>query len=74
MVYIKTMGQTDDGYWIVNEGVKVGDTILTSGIQKVIPGNPVKIVQSAITENTTKVKKDSLFNILKHKILKFIKK
>ena len=74
MVYIKTMGQTDDGYWIVSEGVKVGDTILTSGIQKVIPGNPVKIVQSAVTENTAKVKKDSLFNILKQKIKNFIKK
>lgn len=45
MTYIKTSGQTEDGLWIVSEGVKPGDRILTSGLQKVIPGRPVRIVQ-----------------------------
>lgn len=44
MVYIKTMGQTDDNMWIVSEGVNRGDKILMTGMQKVIPGKPVKIV------------------------------
>lgn len=44
ITYIKTSGQTDDGYWIVSEGVKAGDTVVTSGIQKIIPGKPVRVI------------------------------
>ena len=36
MVYIKTMGQTDDNMWIVSDGIKAGDRIITNGMQKVI--------------------------------------
>ncbi len=49
MTYIKTMGQSGTN-WIVSEGVKEGDKILTTGLQKVIPGSPVKIVEEAVTE------------------------
>ena len=41
--YIKTMSQVD-GYWTVSEGLKKGDKILTGGLQKVIPGKPIKIM------------------------------
>ena len=61
MVYIKTMGQTDDNMWIVSEGVKKGDKILTSGMQKVIPGKPVKIVLS-MPQDKAPQKKQSLFS------------
>ena len=74
MVYIKTMGQTDSGSWIVAEGVKVGDRILTSGIQKVVPGNPVRIVDKAVNENITKAANTNFFaKIYKKKLNKFKK-
>lgn len=74
MSYIKTMGQTDDGNWIVSEGVKAGDRILTSGIQKVVPGNPVRIVDKAINENSTKPQKINIFARLYKNILNKFKK
>lgn len=43
MVTIKTSGQYKDN-WIVESGLKKGDKIITSGIQKVIPDTPVKVV------------------------------
>ena len=42
--YIKTNGQTENGEWIVSSGVNEGDKIITSGLQKVIPGRPVRII------------------------------
>ncbi len=51
--YIKTMGQTGTN-WIVYEGVKKGDRIITTGMQKVIPGSPIKIVSSSSDAVTTK--------------------
>ena len=74
MVYIKTMGQTDSGSWIVAEGVKVGDRILTSGIQKVVPGNPVRIVDKAVNENITKAANTNFFAKIYKKILNKFKK
>lgn len=44
MKYIKTGGQTSDGKWIISEGIKPGDRVVTTGIQSVIPGRPVKII------------------------------
>lgn len=67
MVYITTMGQTEDNMWLVSEGVKVGDKILTSGIQKVIPGKPVRIVE-AVQEEKEAVKKPNLFEKIKNKL------
>lgn len=66
MVYIKTMGTTDDNMWIVSEGVKAGDRIVTGGVQKVLQGKPVKIVQS-IDENST-AKKTSIIDKIKNKL------
>lgn len=54
MTYIKTMGQTEDNMWIVSEGVKAGDRILSGGMQKVIPGKPVRIVDSIPQEKVQK--------------------
>ena len=64
MTYIKTGGQTDDGKWIVSSGVKQGDRIITSGLQKVIPGKPVRIVDSTEFQNVAP-KKESLIDKIK---------
>ena len=72
MVYIKTMGE-HDGKWLVQSGVKAGDRILTSGLQKVIPGNPVRIVQSAVTEKAPQ-KKTGLFQRAVNKVKRIFKK
>lgn len=61
MVYIKTMGQTEDNMWIVSEGLNVGDKIITNGMQKVIPGRPVRIVDSMPQEKSAQ-KKQGLIN------------
>ena len=49
ITYIKTEGQIDD-YWLVGEGLSEGDKIITSGIIKVIPNKPVKVVVDKINE------------------------
>lgn len=59
MTYIKTMGQSGDN-WIVIDGVKAGDKVLTSGLQRVIPGKPVKIVEKQV-ENTKTEQKQTLW-------------
>ncbi len=64
LTYIKTKGQ-DGAFWIVEEGLKKGDKVVTDGLQKVTPGRPVTIVsqeemqkikqqQNTQTENTQK--------------------
>lgn len=64
MAYIKTGGQTEDGNWIVSSGVKQGDRIITSGLQKVIPGKSVRIVDSTSQQKEI-VKKVSLIDRIK---------
>ena len=62
--YIKTNGQTNDGKWIVTEGVKEGDRIITTGLQIVVPGKPVNIVDPS--EQTQKaVAKPSILERIK---------
>ena len=72
MTYIKTMGE-HDGKWLVMSGVKAGDRILTSGLQKVIPGSPVRVVESAVTEKAPQ-KKQGLFQRAYGKIKRMFKK
>lgn len=43
IINIKTAGQYKNN-WIVENGLKKGDKIITGGIQKVIPDMPVKVV------------------------------
>ena len=74
LVYIKTMGQTDAGYWIVSDGVKVGDTIITSGLQKVMTGKPVRVVAQVADVTPKKVKKEGFVQKIIKKIVKKIKK
>ena len=69
MTYIKTGGQTNDGKWIISSGVKVGDRIITSGLQKIVPGRPVKIVEKT-SEQVEKAKQESLID----KLMGLIKK
>lgn len=71
LTYIKTMGQSGTN-WVVSEGVKKGDRIITTGMQKVIPGSPVKIVQSAVQTEQTKVKKQNIFIRALRKIKRLI--
>ena len=72
MSYIKTMGEID-GKWIVTSGVQKGDRIITGGLQKVIPGNPVRIVAS-IEQTKEAPKKDSLVNKIGKKFDRIFKK
>lgn len=71
MVYIKTMGQ-DGNNWIVTEGVKAGDRIITSGLQKVIQGNPVRIVDTLVQEQE-QLKEQGVFEKLINKIKRIFK-
>ena len=68
MQYIRTGGQTEDGMWIISEGVTSDDTIIISGLQKVIPGRPVKIVQSSNAEIKEEVKKEPFLGKLLKKL------
>lgn len=43
LTYIKVQGQSGDR-WIVKEGLKNGDRVITEGILKVTPGSPVNIL------------------------------
>ena len=72
LVYIKVSGQDGD-YSLVSEGLEIGQTILTSGIQKVIPGTPVRIVEHEVidTQEPTKV---SFIQKIKNKINKILKR
>ena len=71
--YIKTMGE-DNGKWLVSSGVKPGDTILTSGLQKVVPGNKIRIVESAIQERANKQNKQNVFTRIENKIKRIFHK
>ncbi len=53
LTYIKTSGQSGD-YWIITEGVQIGDRIVTDGLQKVTPGQPVTVVSP---DEMAKIKK-----------------
>ncbi len=46
LVYIKVAGQHGEN-WIIKEGLKAGDKIITVGIQKVVPNQPVAIKMSS---------------------------
>lgn len=72
MSYIKTMGEID-GKWIVTSGVQKGDRIITGGLQKVIPGNPVRIVAS-VEQTKEAPKKESFVNKIGRKIKRIFKK
>lgn len=54
LVYVKTGGQYGQN-WIITDGIKEGDRIVTDGLQKVTPGNPVTIVSA---EEMEKLKKN----------------
>lgn len=54
LTYVKVSGQSGDN-WIVTDGLKKGDKIITEGIQKVTPGKPVKIISE---EEMSKLKKE----------------
>ncbi len=69
MVYIKTGGQTADGKWIVSNGIKAGDRLVVSGIQKVMPGRPVRIINSKPV-NSADVKKESFLGRVINKFKK----
>ena len=72
LTYIKTMGQVGTN-WIVYDGIKKGDRIVTTGMQKIIPGSPVKIVEK-VNQADNKVKaKQSLVSKLITKIKNLLK-
>ena len=71
LTYIKTMGQVGTN-WVVYDGVKEGDTIITTGMQKVIPGSPVKVVSQAVQDDNPQQKKPNIFIRIINKIKKLI--
>ena len=66
------MGSVNNN-WIVAEGVKVGDKIVTTGVQKVIPGAKVRIVAKA-EDAQVPVKKPNIFVRIFNKIKRFLHK
>lgn len=68
MVYIKTMGQTSDGMWLISEGVQKGDKLVTSGLQKIVPGKPVRIIDTNPQSQVNQTKKPNIFIRLINKI------
>jgi len=71
LTYIKTMGQVGTD-WVVSSGVKKGDRIITTGMQKVIPGSPVKIVKQAVKDDVKKAKKPNIFVRLINKVKRLL--
>ena len=69
MMYIRTSGQTSDGKWIIAEGVKEGDRIVTSGLQKIIPGSPVRIVNAETQTQNAETKEPNFMIKLWNKII-----
>ena len=68
LVHIKTQGQDGDNT-LVSEGLEIGQQVLTTGIQKVIPGTPVRIVQEEVVEDAPVVKQN-IFQKIFNKINK----
>ena len=62
LVYIKTLNQDGDNTLIMS-GLNVGDRIITSGLQKVVPGVPVRIVEKEVVE-TKQVKEGFISGII----------
>ena len=69
--YIKTMGQIGTD-WVVYEGVKSGDKIITTGMQNVIPGSPVRIVETVNHETVKHPQKANIFIRLINKLKKIV--
>ena len=67
MTYIKTSGQTSDGKWVVTSGIKEGDRIILTGLQKVIPGTPVRIIDNE-QDNKKQENKTSIWDRIKNLI------
>ncbi len=63
LTYIKTTFQ-QDGNWVVTDGIKNGDKIIVAGIQKVVAGQPVNIVDK-IEAGAGIKKKQSLIDTVK---------
>lgn len=61
LTYIKVQGQVGDN-WIIKDGLTVGDRVITDGIQKVTPGNPVHIVSKEQMKSNKSKESDKLSN------------
>lgn len=40
------LGEQQQGAWVIREGLEAGDRVIVSGLQKVRPGQPVRIAES----------------------------
>lgn len=55
LTYINVQGQSGDN-WLIKDGVKAGDRIITEGILNVTPGQPINIISKKVkTDNTPMV-------------------
>lgn len=48
------LGSLVEGRWIVEEGLKAGDTVIISNLQKIRPGAPVQAIKAQPRQNSTK--------------------
>ncbi len=62
LVYVK-VGEQNGHNWIITEGLQKGDRIIVDGLQKVIPGKPVKIVSN---EEMEKIKTEQVTDDKRH--------
>lgn len=68
---IKTSGQYGK-YWIVESGLKKGDKVIVTGLQKVIPDQPVKIVSPTISNSNNNQKNKGIHLNIKGKIRRWL--
>ena len=48
------LGVMDRGQWVIDQGLKAGDRVIVDGIQKVQPGQPVRIAKPGATKAAAK--------------------
>lgn len=72
LTYIKTMGQVGTN-WIVYDGLKKGDKIITTGMQKVIPGGAVRIIAAPEDNNKNVNAKQSVVSKIINKIKQLLR-
>lgn len=71
MTMIKVAGEDGDN-WIIESGLKIGDKVITSGLQKVAPGQPVKIASEKASNNSANTQKNKKHTGLIRKIGKWL--
>ena len=63
-----------DNYNVLNDTeLKIGDRIITTGLQKVIPGQPVRIVEKTVESNKNVNRKEGIISKALKKLFRYFK-